>query len=284
MKYLGNNSNFPQNVALILGFFDGIHAGHQNVIRNCPDVTKVLVTFSSSPACYFGHQADNIYSRKYNYILCEQFGVEYVYEQDFQKIAKMSAADYLRKLIEIFAPTSITTGFNHTFGADREGNSYFLENNQGKYTYYCTPATTIDNQIVSSTQIKTLLKKADITQANKMLTRNFSISSTVIEGKKIGRQLGFPTANMIYPKDIVRIPYGVYKVLANGRPAVMNWGIKPTIGAEETLEVHIPNYNADLYGKNLTIEIISKIREEIKFHNLEELKSQIKKDIETCLK
>ena len=90
--------------------------------------------------------------------------------------------------------------------------------------------------------------------------------------------------NMIYPKDIVRIPYGVYKVLADDKPAVMNWGIKPTIGSEEIIEVHIPNYNADLYGKNLTVEIISKIREESKFHNLEELKSQIKKDIETCLK
>ena len=89
---------------------------------------------------------------------------------------------------------------------------------------------------------------------------------------------------MKYPKDIVKIPYGVYKVKLLNKPAIMNWGIKPTIGSEEVIEVYIPNYEENLYGKELTVEIISKIRDEIKFDSLEELTAQIKKDVEICLK
>jgi riboflavin kinase/FMN adenylyltransferase len=106
----------------------------------------------------------------------------------------------------------------------------------------------------------------------------------VIEGAKLGRKLGFPTANMKYPEEIVKIPYGVYKIKVFDKLAIMNWGIKPTIGAEEAIEIHIPNFEEDLYGKAITFEIISKIRDEKKFNNLEDLKEQIKKDIELCLK
>ena len=101
----------------------------------------------------------------------------------------------------------------------------------------------------------------------------------------LGRKLGFPTANMLYPDNIVKIPYGVYGVKVMGKSAVLNWGIKPTVnGKSEILEVHIPNYEADLYDLLLEVEIIKKIRDEKKFANLEELKHQIKKDVEECLK
>ena len=89
---------------------------------------------------------------------------------------------------------------------------------------------------------------------------------------------------MRYPKNIVKIPYGVYKVEVLGMSAIMNWGIKPTIGSEEIMEVHIPDYEGNLYGKEMRIEIISKIREEKKFKSLEDLKLQIKEDIKSCLK
>lgn len=284
MIILDDKSVFPQNVSLILGFFDGIHAGHQNVLKNTPQNKKVLVTFSSSPVKYFGEKVEYIYSREYNYRLAEEYGVDYIYEQDFSKLAQMEAKDYLDKLLQEFSPISITTGFNNTFGANREGTPKLLEENKGSYQYFCTPPTKIENTIVSSSIIKEFLKNGNIENANKFLTRKFSLKSTVVEGAKLGRKLGFPTANMHYPQNIVKIPYGVYRVEVFGMPAMMNWGVKPTIGSEEIMEVHIPNFKGNLYGKELCIEVISKIRDEKKFESLEDLKNQIKEDIKLCLK
>lgn len=284
MKILYENSIFPQQVALILGFFDGIHAGHCDVIKNTPDIKKVLVTFSSAPEEFFHKEFDYIYPRSYNYKLIQELGVNYIYEQSFEKIVKLSADEYLSMLIEKFNPFSITTGFNHTFGANREGNSVFLATHQKNFKYFCTQPTIIDNEIVSSTKIKKIISDGKIEQANKFLNRNFSIESTVIEGKKLGRKIGFPTANMKYPQNIIKLPYGVYKIRVLNRIAIMNWGVKPTFNSEEILEVHIPNFNLDLYGKNLQIEILSKIRDERKFSNINELKLQIERDLKECLK
>ncbi len=284
MEVLREDFDNPKNVALILGFFDGVHLGHQNVIKNTPNIPKVLVTFSTSPAAYFNKDAKYIYSREYNYRLIEKLGIDYVYEQDFEKVVNLSASEYLEKLIKLFSPVSITTGFNHTFGANRLGNSIFLENNKKFFDYFCTPPTIIDNSIVSSTKIKEFLHYGQIEKANTFLTRNFSIISNVVEGAKIGRKLGFPTANLKYPNDIIKIPHGVYKVKILEKIAIMNWGIKPTFNCEEAMEVHIPNFNQDLYNQELEIEIVSKIRDEKKFDSLEELKTQIEKDIEICLK
>lgn len=284
MAILLESSNLPKQTSLILGFFDGVHAGHRAVIKNTLTERKTLVTFSSSPAEYFKKDFLYIYPRKYNYNLIESLGVEYIYEQDFSKIANLSAEEYLKKLIKDFSPISITTGFNHTFGFNRVGNPEFLSQKQSSFTYCCTPPTKFYNEIVSSSKIKKLLIAGKIEKANKFLTQNFTLESTVINGAKLGRKLGFPTANLNYPEKIIKIPFGVYKVKVLGLPAVMNWGEKPTIGAKEVLEVHIPNFNENLYNKKLQIEILSKIRDEKKFNNLEELKNQINKDVEECLK
>lgn len=284
MKILKKDSNIPQQPSLILGYFDGIHAGHRDVIRNCPRGTKVLVTFSSSPAEYFGKNISYIYKRMFNYNLIEELGVDYIYEQDFSKIADMTAEEYLNLLIKKFNPSSVTTGFNHTFGANKQGNPEFLEKNKTSFEYFCTPPTKLENEIVSSTRIKELLALGEIEKANRFLVNNFTLESKVIKGAKLGRKLGFPTANLKYPEKIVKIPYGVYKIRVLSMPAVMNWGIKPTIGSKEVMEVHIPNYEGNLYGKKIEIEVISKIRDEKKFDSLEDLKKQIEKDVQECLK
>lgn len=283
MKILNENSIIPQQTSLILGFFDGIHAGHQKVISNTPQNKRIIVTFSNSPAEFFNTNITNIYPRQTNYKLLEELGIDYIYEQDFAKIAKLSAKEYLDLLVAKFNPISITTGFNHTFGASRQGTPKFIEENKNHFEYFCTPPTVIDNEIVSSTKIKEFLSQGDLNSAKDFLTRNFTLESNVIEGVQLGRKLGFPTANMEYPKNIVKLPYGVYKVKALNMPAVLNWGIKPTIGSKEVLEVHIPNFEGNLYNKELKIEFISKIRNEKKFKSIDELKSQIEKDVRICL-
>lgn len=277
-----------ERYSLILGFFDGVHKGHREVIKTaCCGVKSVLITFKDSPALYFGKKVEYILPREKSYEIIKSLGVDEIVEQDFSTLAEISADDYLGLLVKKYSPVSISTGFNHTFGKGRLGNVEFLIQNQAKYNYkyFCSPACVIDDEVVSSTKIREFLMQGNIEKANEFLDSNFSIKSIVIEGAKLGRKLGFPTANMIYPKGIVRIPYGVYAVKVFNKPAILNWGVKPTVdGKAELLEVHIPNYEADLYNLPLEIEFIKKIRDEKKFANLDELKHQIKKDVEECLK
>lgn len=296
MKILKDYSEYPKNVSLILGFFDGIHLAHQKVISTAIDFAKsnntktLLITFSNSPAKYFqkGKSINYIYPRKKSFELISELGVDYLLVNDFEDFVSMEAKDYLENyLIKNFSPISISTGFNHTFGKNKLGNSEYLQTMQEKfgYKYLTTNETKLDNETISSTIIKQKLACGDITTANKLLSRNFSLKSNVINGAKLGRKIGFPTANMKYPQDIIKLPYGVYKVLANNKLAILNWGIKPTInGNEELLEAHILNFQKDLYGKELEIEFIERIRSEKKFDSLEDLRKQIKKDIEVCLK
>ena len=287
MEFLNKSSKFPKDVSLILGFFDGLHLGHRELILQAPNNTeKVLVTFSKSPAEYFTPKFSYIYSREVSYSIAEKLGIDYILEYDFSEILNISAEDYLNSLIEKFEPKYILSGFNHTFGKNKLGNAEFLEEKQQKYNYkyICVPEFKKERKTVSSTYIKELLADGQISKANSFLGENFKIKSKVIKGAQIGRAIGFPTANMKYPKDIIRIPYGVYCVKAFNMPAILNWGVKPTVdGKEEVLEIHIPNWEKDLYEKELEIEIIDKIRDEQKFKSLEELKTQIKKDVQKCL-
>ena len=287
MEFLNKSSKFPKDVSLILGFFDGLHLGHRELILQAPNNTeKVLVTFSKSPAEYFTPKFSYIYPREVSYSIAEKLGIDYILEYDFSEILNISAEDYLNSLIEKFEPKYILSGFNHTFGKNKVGNAKFLKEKQQEYNYkyICVPEYKKDEKTVSSTYIKELLADGQISKANSFLGENFKIKSKVIKGAQIGRTIGFPTANMKYPKDIIRLPYGVYYAKAFNMPAVLNWGVKPTVdGKEEVLEIHIPNWEKDLYEKELEIEIIDKIRDEQKFKNLEELKTQIKKDVQKCL-
>ena len=279
---------------LILGFFDGVHIAHQAVISSAVDFAKVnnaaakLITFKDSPSMFFNGHAEYIYTRKDSVNKIKSLGVEEVIELDFAEIAGMTAEEYLKFLVNTYSPISISTGFNHTFGHAKGGNSEFLESNQSGfgYKYFCIPPQKLGDEVVSSTLIKTLLKKGEIEKANSMLGSNFILEGVVKRGAQIGRTIGFPTANIDYPANIVKIPFGVYKAEIDGKSGVLNWGMKPTVHNTITpvVEVHVLDFNDDLYGKNIKIEVVKRIRGEQKFSGLEELKAQIKKDIEVCSK
>lgn len=279
------------NKGLILGFFDGVHLGHQEVIKSALNYADkaVLVTFKNSPAEYFSGNYEYIFPRKKSLSYIKE--VEVV-ELDFKEIATMPAEKYLEYLVNEFQPVSISTGFNHTFGFNKSGDIKLLEacQEQYGYKYFCVPAQMYKNEPISSTRIKSLLKTGDVENANIMLGRPFSLEGEVIHGAQIGRKIGFPTANIMYPEHIVKLPFGVYGGKLGGKynnhPAVINWGMKPTVNntKEPVVEIHIPGFNGDLYGQNIEVEILKKIRDEKKFESLEELKTQIKKDTEECLK
>ena len=274
--------------SLVLGFFDGVHKAHRTVIESAfeysDDVT--LITFKESPAVYFGKRAECILSRENSVKKIKSLGVKEVVELDFPEIASVTAEDYLKNLIDTYNPVSISTGFNHTFGKDKQGNPEFLEKYQKEYNYkyICVPSVKENGSPVSSTLIRSLLIKGEIEEANRLLESNFVLEGTVIHGAKLGRTMGFPTANIKYPENIVKIPFGVYGVKWLEHPAIMNWGMKPTVNntAEPVAEIHILNFDGDLYGKNISVEVLKQIRGEKKFGSLDELKAQIKEDIKQC--
>lgn len=281
--------------SLILGFFDGVHAAHRVVINSAADFKTdniILLTFKESPAVYFGKQAEYILSRENSYKKIKALGVNQIFEYDFSSIVNIKASEYLENIVREFSPVSISTGFNHTFGFNREGNSDFLKLNTKKYRYeyICTPPQMFGNEIICSSKIRELLRNGFIEDANKLLESNFVLEGTVIKGAQIGRTIGFPTANIVYPPKIVKIPYGVYAVNVNlqnnsVKKGIMNWGIKPTINTDAMpiAEIHIFDYQGNLYGQQINAEIIKKIRGEKKFSGIEELKTQIEKDISECL-
>ena len=274
--------------SLVLGFFDGVHKGHRVVIESAlscsEDVT--LLTFKESPAVYFGLDAEYIFSRHNSVNKIKELGVKEVIELDFPEIAKVTAENYLDSIIKKYNPISISTGFNHTFGLNKSGNKDFLTSCQEKYgyKYICVPPVKENDEIISSTLIKEYIQKGNVEYANYLLESKFVLEGTVIHGAKLGRTIGFPTANILYPKNIVKLPFGVYSAVINGKKAVMNWGLKPTVNNtnEPVVEAHILDFDGDLYGQEIKIEVLKQIRGEKKFENLDELKAQIQEDVKKC--
>lgn len=288
-----------KNTCVGLGFFDGVHSGHQALIKKLVDISKennkksVVITFKENPAEKFSKE-------KITYLtttdekekLMSAFNTDYLFELDFtDEIMKMSAEEYIEKILyKHFSPDYLISGFNHTFGKDRSGTPEVLRKHQDKYNYKYIemPEITKDGKTVSSTLIKKELSLGNIKEANELLGYNYTIFGTVIKGNQIGKTIGFPTANIEYPKNKAQIPFGVYsaKVKLKNKTynGMLNYGIKPTINKDckPVAEVHIIGFNRDIYGEKTEIEILDKIRDEKKFNSLDELKQQITKDIEKC--
>lgn len=271
--------------SLILGFFDGVHIAHQTVIRSADKfgTEKVLITLKN-----FNKNTNYILSRENSFEKIKSLGVKKIVELDFTEISAMPANDFIKYLAEEYSPASISTGYNYTFGHKKEGNSELLESKQKEfgYEYVCLPPQLYEGETISSTLIKKYLQNGNIERANTLLGSNFILEGRVISGARLGRKIGFPTANINYPQDIVKIPYGVYKVKVGENIGVLNWGMKPTVHntKEPVIEVHILNYDGNLYDKDLKAEIIKKLRNEKKFDSIEDLKFQINEDIKECLK
>lgn len=284
--------NKNPNLSLALGFFDGVHLGHKVVIESAVEFAKkhgnksAVITFSDHPCCYFwGVCPKYILTRKQREQRIKELGVDYLYELDFESIAGLTAQDYLKDiLINHFTPVSISTGWNHNFGCKKSGNVKFLHDNSKKYgyEYFELSPEKLDDEIISSTTIRKLLSDGEIERANLMLGSKFSISGEVVKGNQIGRTIGFKTANLIYPPELIELPYGVYSVNTNYGKAIANFGIRPTVkGSQALLEVHILDFEKDIYGENLTVYFNKMIRAEKKFPSLDALKNQIKLDIKT---
>ena len=283
-------------LSLALGFFDGVHLGHAVVIKNAVKFAKEnntqsgVILFRSHPREFFSSKSfEHIIKFNDKITMLNRLGVDYVFVLDFDAdIAKMSANDYLEKiLLPYFQPTAITTGFNHTFGAGAEGTPTKLAQyaKDFNFKYFQIPPITTHDSMISSSVIRNAIKGSDFEVAKSLLGYSFYIKSPVIHGRKIGRTINFPTANLIYPEEIVKIENGVYYVIvntnSNSYKGVMNYGLRPTIDKKELIpvpEVHLLDFSGNLYGHIIKVSLIAKIRDEKPFNSLEELKTQIEKD------
>lgn len=289
-----NKLNDNKNLAIALGFFDGIHIGHKKIISTLVQnaqknkLQSAIITFTENPANYFSDETTlAIQSQKDKENIIEAMGVDYLYELDFEKFKNLTAADYIKNvLVKYFSPKYIIAGYNHTLGSDRQ-NAGILEDLQTKYKYnsiIVSEQKYRNREKVSSTLIRKYLNKGYLNAANALLGRNFSIMNSVVSGKKIARTLGYPTANLIWPYNIAKLPYGVYYGYVNIGdsiiPSLINWGTKPTLtnGSEEILEAHIYKYDKDIYGKIIKVLFVKKYRDQAKFSNIKSLQNKINED------
>jgi len=291
-----NELNENKWLSLAFGFFDGVHLGHQAVIESAVSYAKendkksAIITFKNHPCCFFNHIKPKYITKiSDKFLLFEKLGVDYVYCLDFDEhLALMSASDYLKEIIiNYFEPCAISTGFNHFFGAEKSGNVKFLAKMQESfaYKYIEVPPVLFNNEVISSTRIRENIAIGNIELVNSMLGFEYSIEETVIKGRQIGGTIGFKTANLVYPKDMLEPAFGVYCVNVDYESkmykGIANFGLRPTVDntIHPILEVHILDFDKEIYGEKIRVHFLKKIRDEKKFGSLDELKAQIQKDI-----
>ena len=292
VEHLGSSA-----LCVAIGFFDGMHIGHQEVIRNCLGLAKrknanaAVVTFRDHPLQTVAPDKapDLVHDVEARLAAFEQLGLKAAlflpFDASFRTKSAHEFFDYLRLGLDPLIGFSIGSGFG--FGRGRTGNSSLLKALGSPYNIETQVAKEInlDGLPVSSTRIRTAIRKGEFKTAGKMLGRPYQYSETVIEGDKRGRGLGFPTANLpvndrVYPEN------GVYMAWAysdNHRyPAAVNIGVRPTLKDEPrvpVMEVHLLDFNEDLYGKRLDVEFVMRIRPETRFDSLDALKEQVQKDV-----
>ena len=277
---------------LALGMFDGMHLGHKKLIDTAVLLAKhnklqpACFTFSNHPQELFGGKVARLITNEERAKIMQRLGVERIEEVEFtREIAGLSPERFLDMLKERFDPQIIVAGYNYTFGKGKRGNAELLSKlaPQKDVGVAIVPAVTVGKQPVSSTRIRELLEKGDVSSVQLLLGRTYTLEGTVVEDRRIGRTIGFPTAN-IEPDLSRAIPMdGVYVSMAElgGEvlPAVTNIGTNPTVGGtERTIETNIFDFDGDIYGKELRVHFVKRLRPVMTFAGLDELKAQIAKD------
>lgn len=288
-----------------IGFFDGVHLGHCHVINMIKKVAEVkglktcVITFDRYPRQVVQPEwcPEMLTTLEEKTQLLKATGIDRCEVLHFdRKLASLSARDFMLQILkERLRVTHLVTGYDNRFGHNRsEGFEDYVRYGK-KIGIEVTRAEelTMGSTHVSSSSIRRMLKEGKIEEATMCLGHEYRITGTVVAGEHIGRTIGFPTANILPDDSSKLIPAnGVYAVDVWSEPegiscrrAMLNIGTRPTFnGKSTTIEVHIPNFASDLYGKTLTISLISKIREERRFHSPEELVEQLNKDLENIIK
>lgn len=293
-------SSLPGPIALAIGVFDGVHLGHQEVIRGALDFsekhggTAVVMTFDPHPLRVLRPEAAPrlLCSTRHKLRILEQLEVAHALVAPFnQETARTSAHGFVRALVDSCQSLGfVSVGYTWSFGKNREGNIHQLMELGEAHGFgvYGVPAVQVGGEVVSSTLIREAVRAGDFAKARRMLGREYTVLGSVVHGKHLGSQLGFPTANVAVENEELP-PNGVYAVKLQDSSfknqewcGVANLGLRPTVetgATERTLEAHLLDFAGDLYGSEMEIAFVKLLRPEQKFAGLEELKAQIARDV-----
>jgi riboflavin kinase/FMN adenylyltransferase len=306
LKVYRHIDEFPgcQNAVVTTGTFDGLHVGHRTILNRLKEIaaaingeTVVLTFFPHPRMVLYPDNKDlkliDTIDERIEFLKAEN--IDHLIIHPFSKeFSRLSSIEFVREiLINKLGTKKLVIGYNHQFGRNREGSFEHLKEFSSLYGFEVEdiPAKIVDDVDVSSTKIRNAINNGDIKTANAYLNRHFTLRGKVSHGNKIGREIGFPTANLMIEESYKIIPkIGAYAVIAwineNSYKAMLNIGLRPTFNNESgvKIEVHIFNFDKDIYGETIKIEFIDRIRDEIKFNSIDELKIQLQHDKIKALK
>ncbi|NJM76803.1 MAG: bifunctional riboflavin kinase/FAD synthetase [Acaryochloridaceae cyanobacterium RU_4_10] len=306
MRVISSLENCLQPTQVALGNFDGVHLGHRAVIETllpaglnavasgCSEARghATVVSFNPHPQVFFSGQSKPLLTVLPEKVeLLQALGVEQLVLLPFDRaLADLTPEEFVEKiLVRQLQAKKISVGFNFCFGRNRSGTVEDLQTIAHQYSIpvRVVPPETIEGTQVSSSEIREALSTGNIHRANRFLGRTYALTGTVVEGQKLGRTLGFPTANLSVSEQKLIPRQGVYRVEVSGptltqkQMGVMNIGLRPTVdGTRQTLEVHLLDWSGDLYGNTVTVSLEQFLRPEQKFESLDALKDQIRHDCE----
>ena len=300
MKIYNNFSDFVKvpNAIVTIGTFDGVHLGHQAILKDMVKTAKeiggetVVITFYPHPRQVLNINAANlrfITTQEEKLQLLEKSGVDNVVVVNFTKeFSRVSSEDFIRDyIIEHINPVKLVIGYDHHFGNNRMGDFSLLSEMQNKYNFKVQriEAHDVENIAVSSTKIRHSLQQGDVNRANALLGYQFSYIGKVVSGNKIGREIGYRTANIEVEKEFRLIEtsgvYATYVDYEGKEYKSMTYiGKKPTINNDEieNIEVHLFDFDGDLYDKDIKVRFVARVRGEQKFESLDALKKQLQID------
>lgn len=284
-----------KETVVALGNFDGVHKGHQELIRRTVKSAKMaglksaVFTFANHPKNVLAGKPviKNILYLEDKAEIIKSLGVDYLFSLEFNEIIQhLSAEEFIQKLlIGAFKMREAYCGFNYHFGYKAEGNPETLIKSgmRDGFGIHVLEPFKIDGNLVSSSFIRKLIADGRVGECKKYMGRNYTVGGEVVVGNKIGRTIGFPTSNILIDETMVTPAHGVYVTYCNYNGTcyrgITNVGIKPTIGDnKKNIETHIFNFSKDLYGKQIQVEFLERIRPEIKFGSVSALAQQIEKD------
>jgi len=327
MKVHSDIDNLPafKNAVITIGTFDGVHMGHRQIFAKMKEEAAavdgeiVIITFHPHPrkvvsSVFTGVRLINTLEEKLD--ILSELGIDHVVVVPFtDAFANQPAEDYIKNfLVDKFHPHTIIIGYDHRFGKERKGDYLLLEEKAPIYNYQIKeiPKHVLDEISISSTKIREAVINGKIEVADRLLGYNFFFSGTVVHGDKLGRKLGYPTANLKIENEEKIIPgngiYAVYAEIASGKwqvvsgelesrlyspnpthnsllKGMMSIGFRPTVdGKKRVVEVNLFDFNEEIYGQTLKVCVKKYLREEVKFNSLDDLVKQIDKDKEESLK
>ncbi|ADR20783.1 riboflavin biosynthesis protein [Marivirga tractuosa] len=291
-----------KNAVVTIGTFDGIHLGHQEIISRIIELAKsvegetALVTFWPHPRYVLGNNQDDLkllttFDEKA--AILDQLGLDHIVRVHFTKeFSQWTSEQFIQRIIISALHTKrLVIGYDHRFGKDREGGFEHLKKHSNRYGFEVEeiPKQTIDDVGISSTKIRNAIEDGKVELAHDFLGRYYEINGEIVGGDKIGKTLGFATANIQVEEPYKLVPAdGVYAVTAELKgqqyKAMLNIGYRPTVdGKTKKIEANIFDFNDDIYGEKIKINFIKRLREEIKFDSKAALSKQLQKDKEKAI-